>query len=94
MELLPHFGVNCELSKAEFVRRLCHECSADHVRKSRPSLFAEVVMKELANCGDGIVVRKKVGGGKTVKEKHIDVWLLVGAIKRLLKNGKRAKEEY
>ena len=50
MELLPHFGVNCELSKAIFVRRLCHECTA------------EVVKKELADCGDGIVVRKKMGG--------------------------------
>ena len=30
MELLPHFGVNGELSKEEFVRRLGRECTADH----------------------------------------------------------------
>ena len=33
MEFLPHFGVNGELSKEEFVRRLGRECTADQVRK-------------------------------------------------------------
>ena len=45
--------------------------------------------------------RKKMGGGRSVKEKHIDdSWLLVGAIKKcecvpriLLKNGKRARND-
>ena len=45
--------------------------------------------------------RKKMGGGRSVKENHIDdSWLLVGAIKRcecvpriLLKNGKRARND-
>ena len=45
--------------------------------------------------------RKKMGGGRSVKEKHIDdSWLLVGVIKKcecvpriLLKNGKRARND-
>lgn len=101
MELLPHFGVNGELSKEEFVRRLGRECTADQVRELRLSLFEDAVRKDLADIGDELVQRKKMGGGRSVKEKHIDdSWLLVGAIKRcecvpriLLKNGKRAKND-
>ena len=101
MELLPHFGVNGELSKEEFVRRLGRECTADQVRELRLSLFEDAVRKDLADIGDELVQRKKMGGGRSVKEKHIDdSWLLVGAIKRcecvpriLLKNGKRARND-
>ena len=58
--------------------------------------------KNLADPGDVLVSRKKVGVGKTVNEKHIeDIWMLAGAIKRcgsipctLLKNEKRGKEEF
>ena len=67
MELLPHFGVNSELSKEEFIRRLGRECTADHVRELRLSLFTEAVRKDLADSGDGLVMRKKVGGGKTLQ---------------------------
>ena len=99
MELLPHFGVSGELSKEEFVRRLGRECTADQVRELRQSLFEDAVRKDLADIGDDLVQRKKMG--RMVKEKHInDSWLLVGAIKRcecvpriLLKNGKRAKND-
>ena len=101
MELLPHFGVNGELSKVEFVRRLGRECTVDQVRELRLSLFEDAVRKDLADIGDDLVQRKKMGGGRTVKEKHIDdSWLLVGAIKRcecvpriLLKNRKRARND-
>ena len=101
MELLPHFGVNSELSREEFGRRLGRECNADQVRELRLSLFEDAVRKQLADGGDELVKRKKVGGGKAVKEKHIeDIWLLVGAIVKcdfvpriLLKNGKRAKDD-
>ena len=101
MELLPHFGVSGELSKEEFVRRLGRECTAVQVRELRLSLFKDAVRKDLADIGDELVQRKKMGGGRTVKEKHMDdSWLLVGAIKRcecvlriLLKNGKRARND-
>ena len=101
MKLLPHFGVNGELSKQEFVRRLGRECTADQVRELRLSLFEDAVRKDLGDIGDDLVQRKKTGGGRTVKEKHIDDgWLLLGAITRcecvpciLLKNGKRARDD-
>ena len=49
-----------------------------------------------------LVTRRKVGGGKSVVEKHVeDVWLLVCSIKDknriprvLLKNGKRSRKEF
>ena len=43
MELLPHFGVNGELSKEEFVRWLARECTADQVRE----LTEDAVKKDL-----------------------------------------------
>ena len=55
MELLPHFGVNGELSKEEFVRRLGRECTADQVRELRLSLFEDDVRKDLADIGDELV---------------------------------------
>ena len=69
--------------------------------KLRLSLFEDAVRKDLADIGDDLVQRKKTGGGRTVKEKHIDdSWLLVGAITRcecvpriLLKNGTRARDD-
>ena len=71
------------------------------VRELRLSLFEDAVRKDLADIGDELVQRKKMGGGRSVKEKHIDdSWLLVGAIKKcecvpriLLKNGKRARND-
>ena len=102
MDILPHFGVSSELSEEEFVRRLVRGSTQDQVRDLRLALFLEAVEGDLADGGDKLVMRKKVGGGKTVKDKHaVDVWVLVGAIRRceriprtLLRNGKRAKEEW
>ena len=53
----------------------------------------------LADTGDALVTRRKVGGGKSLKEKHVDdIWVFVHALKQkapvprvLLKNGKRSK---
>ena len=42
-----------------------------------------MIEKGLADNGDLHVMRKKVGGGKTVKEKHAeDIWTLVSAIRK------------
>jgi len=41
------------------------------------------VDKGLADTGDRLVGRKKVGGGKMVKEKYAeDIWALTGAIQK------------
>ena len=82
--------------KLHAVSSLCHDSTQDQVHGLRASLFIEAVEKCLTDCGDRLVTRKKVGGGKTVKEKHAeDVWSLTGVIPRtLLQNGKRAKEEW
>ena len=66
------------------------------MRELRSALFLEAIEKGLADNGDLLVMRKKVGSGKTVKEKHAeDIWTLVSAIPRceyiprtLLRNGK------
>ncbi len=95
MDLLPFFGVSCELSKNEFVRRLECDSLVDNVRDLRNSLFLDAVKRNLAGPGHGdVLVTRKKSGIKTVKEKHIDdIWTLAGAINRcecvLLKNGKR-----
>ena len=102
MELLQSFGVNSELSREEFMRRLRCENSVDQVRDLRQLLFVEAVSLNLANDGDVLVTRKKMNAGKSVVEKHTeDVWLLTCAIKRcenvpliLLRNSKRGKVEF
>ena len=95
--------VVCELSLEEFSRRLDpEEANQQKVGGLRSSLFAEAVAKGLADVGDSLVGREKVGGGRTVKQKYVeDVWTIVGSIKRceavprtLLKNGKRSKEAW
>ena len=44
----------------------------------------KAVGEDLAKDGDKLVMRRKIGGGKTVKEKHMeDIWALVGAITTL-----------
>jgi len=88
------------LSRDEVERLLCHDSTQGQVQGLRGSLFAEAVGKGLADTGDRLVMRRKVGGGKTVKEKYAeDIWALMGAIQRnvkvsrtLLRNGKRAKD--
>ena len=64
-------------------------------------ILGTTLEKGLADNGDLLVMRKKVAGRKTVKEKHAeDIWTLVGAIQRckciprMLRNGKRAKDEW
>ena len=102
MEFLPSFGVNSELSRDEFVRRLRCENSAEQVRSLRQLLFSEAVRLNLVDDGDVLVTKKKMNAGKSVVEKHSeDVWSLSCAIRRdehvprvILKNGKRGKEEF
>ena len=101
MELLPSFGVNSELSRDKFVRRLRCENSAEQVQSLRQLLFLEAVRLNLVDDGDMLVTRKKMNPGKSVVKKHSeDVWSLSCAIRRdervihvLLKNSKRGKEE-
>ena len=68
----------------------------------RLSLFEDAISNNLAHMNSQLVTRRKVGGGKSVIEKHVeDVWLLVCSIKDknriprvLLKNGKCSKKEF
>jgi len=100
MNGLRDFGLSGELSKGEFERKLLSK-SPDEVKELRRELFEEAVMKGLTEEGDMLVMRRKVGVGKSVKNKHVeDVWALVGTIQRceavprvLLRNGKRCKKD-
>ena len=54
-------------------RKLCE--LGDEINKA--------VDKNLAKDGDKLVMRRKIGGGKTVKEKHMEnIWALAGVITR------------
>ena len=82
MNGLRDFGLSGELSKGEFERKLSSK-SPDEVKELRRELFEEAVMKGLTEEGDMLVMRRKVGVGKSVKNKHVeDVWSLVGTIQR------------
>ena len=101
MKIKFHHHHHHQLSAEEFVRRLARDSSENQVRQLRSALFLEAIDKGVADNGDLLVMQKKVGGGKTVKEKHAeDIWTLVGAIRRCeciphtLRNGKRAKDEW
>lgn len=101
MEILPLFGISTELSREEFMRHLCCDSARNQVQGLRASLFTVAVDKGLADTGDRLVGRKKVGGGKMVKEMYAeDTWTLLGvqrceAVPRaLLRNRKQAKEEW
>ena len=59
MELLPSFGVNSELSRDEFVRKLRCENSAEQAQRLRQVLFEDAVRRNLADDGDVLVQRKK-----------------------------------
>ena len=83
MELLSYFGVSSKLSKEEFVRRL-ERSKAEQVR----ALFDSAVRKGLGEEEDELVTRKKVVGGKSVKEKHVeDMWTLTGCYSPCLAEG-------
>ena len=75
MELLPSFGVNSELSRDEFLRRLRYYNSVDQVRGLTQSLVGEAVSLNLANDGDVLVTRKKMNAGKSVAEKHVECFV-------------------
>ena len=98
MDALPRFGVSKELSHVEFTRRL--HCAKDlEIAKLSPSLFEDTKANGLAHSYSQLVTRKKVGGGKSAVEKHVeDIWLLVCSKNRVphvvLRNGKRSKEEF
>ena len=63
----------CELSLEELSRRLDpEEANQQQVGGLRSSLFAEAVAKGLADVGDSLVGREKVGGGRTVKQKYVE----------------------
>ena len=66
MELLPSFGVNSELSKDEFVRKLRCENSAEQVQRLRQVLFEDAVRRNLADDGDVLVQKKKMNAGKSI----------------------------
>ena len=81
MESFWRLGLSGELSRCEFIRKLRGRLSqevcelGDEINKA--------VGKDLAKDGDKLVMRRKIGGGKTVKGKHMeDIWALVGAITR------------
>ena len=57
-----------ELSRGEFIRKL-NGRSSQEVCELGGEIFNEAVGKDLANNGDKVVMRRKIGGGKTVKEK-------------------------
>ena len=83
MELLSYFGVSSKLSKEEFVRRL-ERSKAEQVQ----ALFDSAVRKGLGEEEDELVTGKKVVGGKSVKEKHVeDVWTLTGCYSPCLAEG-------
>ena len=101
MDSLLQLGVSKELSREEFLRSL--RCvNNQEIAKLRMSLFEDAKANCLTHHNNQLVTRRKVGGGKSVVEKHIeDIWLLVCSIKNksfvpriLLKNGKRPKEEF
>ena len=101
VDSLPRFGVSKELSHDEYSRRLRFAKDLD-VAKLRLSLFEDAKVRDLVHKNSQLVMRRKVGGGKSVVEKHVeDIWLLVCSIKDkyrvlrvLLKNGKRCKEVF
>ena len=66
MELLQLFGVSCELLMEKFVKKLRYE-SSDKLGDLRKSLFLDGASRNLADPGDVLVSREKVGVGKTVK---------------------------
>lgn len=65
-------------------------------------LSLEATKKGLVDIGDRLVTRRKVGEGKSVKEKYTEyIWMIAGVIRRcemvpriLLRNGKRSKEQW
>ena len=81
MHSLPCFGVSKELSREEFSRRI--RCAGDReIAELRLSLFEDAIANNLAHTNSQLVTRRKVGGGKSVVEKHVeDIWLLVCSIK-------------
>ena len=101
MDSLPRFGASKELSHDEFSRRLRFAKDLD-IAKLRFSLFQDAKVRDFVHKNSQLVTRRKVGGRKSVVEKHVeDIWLLVCSIKDkyrvprvLLKNGKRCKEVF
>lgn len=81
MDSLPRFGVSKELSHEEFSRRL--RCANDlDIVKLRLSLFEDAKAIDLAHLNSQLVTRRKVGGGKSVVEKHAEgIWSLVCSIR-------------
>ena len=56
-----------ELSRGEFIRKL-NGRSSQEVCELRDEIFNEVVGKDLAKDGDKLVMRRKIGGRKTLSE--------------------------
>lgn len=51
------------------------------MRELRSVLFLKAVKRHLAECGDVLVMRKKIGGAQTAKEKHAEnIWTLVNVV--------------
>ena len=85
MDILPRLGVSCELSRAEFIRKL-FLVNHEQVEQARESLFNAAVENGLADKGDALVKCKKCGVGKSVKEKHVeDIWTLVSSLVKNVK---------
>jgi hypothetical protein len=71
MEQLKELSLSCELCRDEFVRKLSVQ-SASVVKRLRELLFEEALKDGLVVNGDKLVMRKKVGGGISVKAKHVE----------------------
>ena len=94
IDSLPRLGVSTELSHEEFSRRLRFTKDLE-IAKLRHFLFYDTEVRDLVHKNSQLVTRRKVGGGESVVEKHVeDIFLLVCSIKDkyrvpcvLLKNG-------
>ena len=100
--MLQKFQVSEEMSKDEFVRRLSTNASLDEVEFLRNCLFKKALNDGLVSDGDVPVMRRKVGGGKSVKDKLVDdIWIIVCSLvncklvpRVLLRNGKKSREAW
>lgn len=99
--LATRFRIGVDLPKEEFLRCL-HAVPETKMCLAtlRDDLFNTAVVRGLADSEDILVRRRKGrGGGKSVREKHVeDIWIIVNAIRNLqliprvlLRNGKRSK---
>ncbi len=82
MDSLRRIGISTELSRSEFIAKFRYVSCSSRKQTNSLRICRNFLSVSLASDNSQLFSRRKIGGGKSVVQKHSDdIWTLVCSIK-------------